>query len=43
VIRAGREPEPLPGVCSLDLEAGDRVRIETPGGGGFGAPGDLLI
>jgi N-methylhydantoinase B len=43
VVRAGAEPEPLPGVCSLELAAGDRVRIETPGGGGFGAPGDLLI
>ena len=32
----------LPGVCSLDLHAGDRVRIETPGGGGFGAPARLI-
>jgi len=36
VIRAGGDPEELPGVCSLTVRAGDRVRIETPGGGGFG-------
>jgi len=29
--------ERLPGKCSLQLEAGDRLRIETPGGGGYGA------
>ncbi|MGC2301025.1 MAG: hydantoinase B/oxoprolinase family protein [Acidobacteriaceae bacterium] len=27
----------LPGKCSLYLEAGDVLRIETPGGGGWGA------
>jgi len=26
------------GRASFDVEAGDRVRVETPGGGGFGAP-----
>jgi N-methylhydantoinase B len=31
----GRE---LPAKATLDLEAGDVVRIETPGGGGFGSP-----
>jgi 5-oxoprolinase (ATP-hydrolysing) len=31
----GRE---LPGRCSFDAEAGGVLRIETPGGGGFGAP-----
>lgn len=31
----GREEE-LPGKCVLQLEAGDRLRIETPGGGGWG-------
>ena len=25
----------LPGVCSVDVEPGDRIRIETPGGGGW--------
>jgi N-methylhydantoinase B len=31
----GEEIE-LPGKCSLQLEAGDVLRIETPGGGGWG-------
>jgi N-methylhydantoinase B/oxoprolinase/acetone carboxylase alpha subunit len=35
LIRDGRE-EPLPGKIQLQLRAGDRLRIETPGGGGFG-------
>jgi N-methylhydantoinase B len=30
------EPIELPGKCSLYLEAGDVLRIETPGGGGWG-------
>jgi N-methylhydantoinase B len=42
VVRAGSEPEPLPAVCTVDLRAGDRIRVETPGGGGFGAPGVRL-
>jgi len=28
----------LPGKCSLELNAGDLLSIETPGGGGFGSP-----
>jgi N-methylhydantoinase B len=28
--------KPAPGKTTLDLEAGDVVRVETPGGGGFG-------
>jgi N-methylhydantoinase B len=31
--------EELPGKTSRDLEPGDLVRIETPGGGGYGSPG----
>jgi N-methylhydantoinase B len=42
VIRAGAEPELLPAVCTLDLDAGDRIRIESPGGGGFGGREVLL-
>jgi N-methylhydantoinase B len=42
VARARTGAEELPGVCSLDLKAGDRVRIETPGGGGHGSPDGLL-
>ena len=30
--------EPLPGKVTGKLRAGQRLRIETPGGGGFGAP-----
>jgi N-methylhydantoinase B len=29
--------EPLPSKCAGDLVAGDRLRIETPGGGGHGS------
>ncbi len=30
--------EPLPGKVTGTLRAGQRLRIETPGGGGFGRP-----
>jgi N-methylhydantoinase B len=30
--------EPVRAKGEGDLEAGDRLRIETPGGGGFGSP-----
>jgi N-methylhydantoinase B len=35
VIRNGRE-ETLPGKCTRELRAGDRLRIKSPGGGGWG-------
>jgi N-methylhydantoinase B/oxoprolinase/acetone carboxylase alpha subunit len=35
LVRNGRE-EPLPGKVQLELHAGDLLRIETPGGGGYG-------
>jgi N-methylhydantoinase B/oxoprolinase/acetone carboxylase alpha subunit len=35
LIRDGRE-ERLPGKVELQLRPGDRLRIETPGGGGWG-------
>jgi N-methylhydantoinase B/oxoprolinase/acetone carboxylase alpha subunit len=28
----------LPGVCSFEVQSGERVRILTPGGGGWGVP-----
>jgi N-methylhydantoinase B len=31
--------EEVPAFATLDLEAGDLLRIETPGGGGWGPPG----
>lgn len=37
--RSGRNSlngEPLPGKCSLAVQKGDRLLIETPGGGGWG-------
>jgi N-methylhydantoinase B/oxoprolinase/acetone carboxylase alpha subunit len=37
LIRDGRE-ELLPGKIELRLKAGDRLRVETPGGGGYGQP-----
>lgn len=36
LVRDGVE-QPLPAKARLHLKAGDRLRIETPGGGGFGA------
>jgi N-methylhydantoinase B/oxoprolinase/acetone carboxylase alpha subunit len=38
LIRDGRE-ELLPGKIALRLAPGDRLRIETPGGGGYGREG----
>jgi N-methylhydantoinase B len=39
IIRSDGSKEQLSSKGSWDLRAGDRVRIETPGGGGFGEPG----
>ena len=36
IIRRDGTVEVLPSKGSWQLAAGDRVRIETPGGGGFG-------
>ncbi|MFP6623471.1 MAG: hydantoinase B/oxoprolinase family protein, partial [Myxococcota bacterium] len=36
VERISGEVEELPGKCSVSLAAGDVLRVETPGGGGFG-------
>lgn len=37
ILRKGI-PEVMPGKFHAELSAGDRVRIETPGGGGYGSP-----
>lgn len=37
LIRDG-EHHPLPAKCTLDVHAGDCICVETPGGGGWGAP-----
>jgi 5-oxoprolinase (ATP-hydrolysing) len=39
VERADGRVEPLGGSAAVELAAGDAIVIETPGGGGFGAPG----
>lgn len=36
-ILANGEEEPLPGQFSISFQAGERLRIETPGGGGWGS------
>ena len=36
LLQGGEEDLLLPGCVSLNVEAGDRIRIETPGGGGYG-------
>jgi N-methylhydantoinase B len=36
LIHHNGQEELLPGKVQLDLCAGDRLRIETPGGGGYG-------
>ena len=38
VERADGRSEVLPGAVTLHLDVGDRLVVETPGGGGFGAP-----
>lgn len=37
LIRADGSEHALPGKVTLYVEAGDRLRIETPGGGGYGS------
>jgi N-methylhydantoinase B len=37
VVRHDGSVEPMPGKFSIRLSKGDRLRIETPGGGGWGA------
>ena len=37
LITAAGEQRELPGKITLNLETGDRLRIETPGGGAYGA------
>ena len=38
VLRADGRVEELPGKCNFRAHPGDVVRIETPGGGGWGSP-----
>jgi 5-oxoprolinase (ATP-hydrolysing) len=36
LTRSDGSVETLSGICSIPAEAGDSLRIETPGGGGYG-------
>ena len=36
VLVTGRRTQVLPGKVTIDAHPGDRLRVETPGGGGFG-------
>ena len=38
VLRRDGTEEVVPGSARISLAAGDRLRIETPGGGGYGPP-----
>jgi N-methylhydantoinase B len=38
VVRRDGFQEELTGKCSVRLRSGERVRVESPGGGGWGAP-----
>ncbi len=38
LIRPGIAPERLPGKVTVEVARGDRLRVLTPGGGGWGAP-----
>ncbi|MDC0992070.1 hydantoinase B/oxoprolinase family protein, partial [bacterium] len=38
IERADGSIQLMPGIAAFDLRPEDRLRIETPGGGGFGAP-----
>jgi N-methylhydantoinase B/oxoprolinase/acetone carboxylase alpha subunit len=37
IVHRDGSREAIPGVAAVELEAGEAIRIETPGGGGFGA------
>jgi 5-oxoprolinase (ATP-hydrolysing) len=39
LIRRSEPPNDLPPATTLEVGCGDRLRIETPGGGGWGSPG----
>ena len=38
LIRRGSAPERLPGKVTVEVKAGDRLLVRTPGGGGWGSP-----
>ncbi|TDB67039.1 hydantoinase B/oxoprolinase family protein [Arundinibacter roseus] len=38
IFRKSGSIEKCPGICSTTVQPGDRIRLETPGGGGYGDP-----
>ncbi|MBN2205346.1 MAG: hydantoinase B/oxoprolinase family protein, partial [Thermoleophilia bacterium] len=42
VERADGAVEELPGVAAVEMRPGDVLVVETPGGGGYGPPGELM-
>ena len=38
LVRSDGTSHPLPSSCTAEVHTGDRLRMETPGGGGWGAP-----
>jgi len=40
VLREGEEERVLPGKCSVRVKRGAVLRLESPGGGGFGSCAD---
>jgi 5-oxoprolinase (ATP-hydrolysing) len=40
LFRADGTVVDLPGIVQIDVSTGDVLQIETPGGGGFGNPGE---
>jgi N-methylhydantoinase B len=38
LIHGKETAQVLPSKCSVQVHKGDRIRIETPGGGGWGEP-----
>jgi N-methylhydantoinase B len=43
LIDSNGESSPLPGKCSLQAKAGSVLKIETPGGGGWGKPARAAV
>jgi 5-oxoprolinase (ATP-hydrolysing) len=40
LLRADGSRQELPGCCAIDLQPGEALCIETPGGGGYGPVAD---
>ena len=38
LVKSDGTSHPLPSSCTTEVHSGDRLRMETPGGGGWGAP-----